>query len=273
MSYASLSPLAITVLGQKEAQSTKRGNRKRDATDVGHPPLLQYVKGERKHALEVKNREENESHAKTISTAEIPQVETRSSLEEARAHHRRVTELAHELDRLLDNRRPTLRQSYGNRRILEAHRQNTDCEDHYQATFRKYQRQWAQQQLENWSWYNQAQQQVIQQAQQANQVNTEFQATQQANQAITEFQAAQQANQANWNSQQVNQQYITQVPAGLPPISEEQHTQSPPTAHLGKGHLSGKQLWTKLKVYISKLFERHSNTTTKYLEDRSSSKK
>ncbi|PFH44873.1 hypothetical protein AMATHDRAFT_10563 [Amanita thiersii Skay4041] len=79
-----------------------------------------------------------------------------------------------------------------------------------------------------------------------------------------DFQAAQQANQVNWSSQQVNQQYITQVPAGLPPISEEQHTQSPPTAHLGEGHLSGRQLWTKLKVYINKLFTRHSNTTTKY---------
>ncbi|PFH45800.1 hypothetical protein AMATHDRAFT_8644 [Amanita thiersii Skay4041] len=91
-----------------------------------------------------------------------------------------------------------------------------DSEDHYQVTFREYQRQWAQQQ-------------VIQQAQQA--------------------------NQANWNSQQVNQQYITQVPAGLPPISEEQPTQSPPTTHLGKGPLSGRQIWMKLKVYISKLFE------------------
>ncbi|PFH44978.1 hypothetical protein AMATHDRAFT_10304 [Amanita thiersii Skay4041] len=131
-----------------------------------------------------------------------------------------------------------------------------DSEDHYQATFHEYQRQWAQQQLEDWSWYNQAQQQAIQQAQQANQ-------------ATTDFQVAQQANQANWSSQQVNQQYITQVPAGLPPISEEQHTQSPPTTHLGEGLLSGRQLWMKLKVYISKLFDdntpyhpRHSTTST-----------
>ncbi|PFH45042.1 hypothetical protein AMATHDRAFT_10140 [Amanita thiersii Skay4041] len=135
-----------------------------------------------------------------------------------------------------------------------------DSEDHYQVTFHEYQRQWAQQQLEDWLWYNQAQQQVIQQAQQANQ-------------ATTEFQAAQQANQANWSSQQVNQQYITQVPVGLPPISEEQHTQSPPITHLGEGHLSGRKLWMKLKVDISRLFVQHSNTTTKYLEDQFSSKK
>ncbi|PFH45774.1 hypothetical protein AMATHDRAFT_8678 [Amanita thiersii Skay4041] len=45
-------------------------------------------------------------------------------------------------------------------------------------------------------------------------------------------QAAQQANQANWSSQQVNQQYTTQVPVGLPLILEEQHTQSPPITHL-----------------------------------------